>query len=342
VTIESWGDTWYGGLGKKGGTWWPAGRDHVPNGRLKQLLALSARYHSRHAIALFISSERDELLQCAISVGCAVELLAKSYLASIEHGLLAENGERDAILVLANKATLATSGTTDIRTISAMEALRVAKHLHPTLPFNPQMDKLVLKVRNAAAHMAIVRTDELNSAVLLMCRIVESLLSALVLERGDFWGPHALSVVNEIIDKDKSERRRIVTGKLAAAERRLSQLLAGLDEASKTIVLTSLSGRQTSTSDHEEPQECPVCHHQGWLICSVDTGPIESETDEYGHTEAWVERTAYPMIFECPVCSLELHGDELLEMDFPTEIELEPDADPYPDWEPDEDWLRGR
>ena len=81
----------------------------------------------------------------------------------------------------------------------------------------------------------------------------------------------------------------------------------------------------------------------GWLICGVEEGPIEVDVDEDGlPDQAWQARSAYPYMFECPVCGLSLEDDELRQLDFPQEIELEPIENPYEDWEPDEDEFRGR
>ena len=45
---------------------------------LKQLLAQSARLHSRTVISGFISGDLDTLLQASVSCGSAVELLGKA------------------------------------------------------------------------------------------------------------------------------------------------------------------------------------------------------------------------------------------------------------------------
>jgi hypothetical protein len=53
-----------------------------------------------------------------------------------------------------------------------------------------------------------------------------------------------------------------------------------------------------------------------------------------------VKRTAWPAIFNCNVCDLDLEEDELREVpDFPYSFDLDLDDE---DWEPDEDYIRGR
>ena len=142
------------------------------------------------------------------------------------------------------------------------------------------------------------------------------------------------------MDKAKSEIRRVVAAKQAVPRKRLGNLVRGLDAAGSAMVIASLSGRTTSSADHEEPQQCPVCEQQGWLICGIEQD-FASIPGEGEAIDNWVRRTAHPFAFECPVCELTLQSDELLEMNFPTEIELEPE-DPYETYEPDEDLFRGR
>jgi len=55
-----------------------------------------------------------------------------------------------------------------------------------------------------------------------------------------------------------------------------------------------------------------------------------------------VKRTAWPAIFNCNVCDLDLDEDEVREVpDFPYNFDLDLDLDGE-HWEPDEDYIRGR
>jgi hypothetical protein len=294
MKIEDWGSGEYGLGETRVGTWWPTGEYAVPHSRLKQVLAQSARFNARQAIRFFVSDSRNGILQAAISVGGAVELLAKAYLASVAPALLAERGERDSVLVMANKAELAGRGVTDVKTIGAHEALLVAKHLRPALPYTPPADQIVLRVRNAAVHMGIVDRRELRAAVVVMCRIIETLLTVLGLDHSAFWGTEASSVVNEILDAAKSEVRRVVAAKMVAAKQHLAQLLSGLDQASMTVVIASLAGKHLSHTDHEEAATCPACGEQGWLLCGIERGELESWQGGDGEFYAFVFEDGLP------------------------------------------------
>lgn len=327
-TVESWGGHYYGGP-KAQGTSWPAGRSYVEFGRLKQLLARSARFHARTAVEQFVSADHDLQLQAAMATGCAMELLAKAYLATIAPAILAERGERDAVLNLSDQGHLAMAKPLAIRTIGAHEALIAVKHLLPALPYNPHSDKDVFTVRNAAAHLALVEDRPLKRAVMTCCRVVDALLPPLGLDREKFWSRNLSPVVDEMLNEALTDRRSVVAAKLAAARRRLARLIGGLDDAARTVVLASLSGRQLSSTEHEEPHVCPVCQQGGWLLCGTERGAPEVETDTQGATYPFVPITAYPFGFECAVCGLDLEGEELWEFDFPAEVALEPDYDPF-------------
>jgi hypothetical protein len=228
-----------------------------------------------------------------------------------------------------------------VKSVSAVEAVATANQLHPSLGWRQAADSIVFRVRNAAAHMALVDPEELHAAVLELLKFVRGCLAVRGGEPAGFWGDGLAPLASELLDEATTASRRVVAAKQAAAHARLALLVGALDGAARAAVLASLSGRKISSTDHEEAQACPVCAQQGWLLCGVERGPVEWDEDG----GAFVLPTAWPFGFECSVCGLELEGDdELRVFDFPTEIELEPDYDPTEayDWEPDEDIWRDR
>ncbi len=340
TTIHSWGD----GIEYDPGmimrspksTWWPVGPRVVEHKQLRRLLAETAQWHARQAIRLFVSDDRNELLQAAVSAGTAVELLAKTYLASVDSVLLADKGDRDTVLLLGGHGSLASADPLIMKTIGGVDALRLVKYLHKELPWI-QQDVICLRVRNAAIHMALVQSIELRAAVVQMSRLVESILAELGFDRELFWGSsHEVSAVDHLLDEAKSERARIVAAKKAAAQRHLRRLLAGLSAEGRRLVLAALSGRPSNVSiEHEEPQECPICGQQGWLVCTVERGEFERQPEEDGGFSVWASRTAYPHVFVCPVCELNVEGEELWEFDFPDSIDIEPEDVSIEAYEPD-------
>jgi hypothetical protein len=330
VTIEDWGVGTHPRPPKKrasyrsGGTWWPAGERVVASDGLRYVLARSGRWHARLALELFASPDLDEMLQAAISTGTAVELVAKAYLASVTPSLLAFRGHRDSLLLLGGRSVHVEDTATSMRSIQAGEALQLVKHLHPELPGDLN-DPPPLRVRNAAAHMALVDAEELRQAIVQMARLIGALLPLLELDPDPFWGRRAAAVVKSLLDEAQSEISRLVQVKRATAEARIDRLTAAVGGPNQIEPFLELLEAVTPpNSEHVEEQWCPICEHRGWLGCYVKTGPIEVDYDREGHPEgAWVPRFAYPSTFTCPVCQFEIEEEELEEFDFPREIELE-------------------
>nr|BFE32623.1 hypothetical protein GCM10010200_048740 [Actinomadura rugatobispora] len=190
--------------------------------------------------------------------------------------------------------------------------------------------------------MGIVDQRELKSAVMVMVRIVEDLIAAIEkADRVKFWAEDRIPLVDQFLDESLSDLRRTVAAKVAAAKRQIALLTRDLPADAARIVLASLSGREARTLiDRELPHQCPVCSQMGWLVCSVERSDVETDYDESGMFYI-VHQTAYPHVFECPVCNLTLEDRELDEFEFPREITLEPDTEPYKAFrESDEDLYR--
>lgn len=333
-------------LGEGIGSHWPRGEELVSHAELSRMLLQSARFHARRALTQFLSGDDDELLDAAASTGTALELMAKALLASIESGLLADRGDPDSVLRFADKGHLAHSPPSRTRTRSASEVLGLVRRLRPAFRW-AQGDERALQVRNAAVHLGIVDATELRSAVKIMCRAVDDMVRSYGEgDRTAFWGDTALPLADQLLDEAASEVKQEVAAKVAAAGARLARMISGLSPESAEVLLRLQSGSPPRTSaEHIESAACPVCHQQGWLLCTVDRGAVEWEVDEDGvPSGATVDLTAWPEAFECPVCRLDLDFPELAEFDFPMEISLEGDSDPFEvyEWEPDEDEFRGR
>ena len=341
-TIESWGHIFITRPERAGqripynseGMWWPAGKAIVPNSRLKQLLARSARWHAHTAIAGFASDDLDDLLQAALSCGSAVELICKAYLASLDHSFLSERADRDSLFMLAGKHTMIpTAAASQLRSISALDAVKVIRYLHKALPIHEQ-DSVALRVRNSSAHMGMVDSAELRLGLIQMTRVIEVVLPLLDLDSDLFWGENLVKTVATLMDEAVAEIAKVVESKKARAHDRLDQLVKGFDPQAVAALMATLSGRFTEPSDYNQAQICPVCNQSGWLLCNVERGEPHIQADEDG---GYVTQTAFPYEFECPVCDLRLQDRELLQFAFPAEIRLDDDeATPDELWEPDD------
>jgi hypothetical protein len=330
------------------GTFWPFEGGHVDFASLTGLLERSAQGFAREALTALGASDHDRIVRGAIAVGTALELLTKAFLAAINPAMLVERSEKDSLLFLVNQGHRAgaDSSPTDVRTLAATDALLLAKKIIPggAFSWNPQADRRVLQVRNAALHLGLADQSELREACVIMTRLVAELLTSTSADSAKFWGDLE-DLAQTLLDEAATERQQSVEVQKAAAKAFYMKLTTGLDAATRTTIVTSLIDRGKPEGDHETwiaEQECPVCANPGWLTCDIVRGEVQHEQVNWHDHDVWVDRTALPFHFECAVCGLELEDDELLETDFPREIELEPDTDPAEAWEPDEDLWRDR
>lgn len=331
-------------------TYWPRGSSRVTNDQLAQVLFDSASVHARRAVSLFTSQQDAELNLAAIGCGCAVEQLAKGFLAAINPLLVAaERPDLDTLLRLTGRGDLAKQGhsATGVQTISGAGALGLVKRYLPVLRYNASNDQMVFRVRNAALHLGLVDREELRRAVNIMMRIVEDLRESCALPREEFWGEHLIASIDTLLDDAVADVARVVAAKTAAASTYLANLLAGLDEVQQRALLAAVSGRQLAWGEHDEERPCPVCAQTGWLTCGVERGQIEIEWEHDGDggtaLVSTAARTAWPDGFDCSTCRLHLEGsDELRMFGMDDEIELEPDFDTDEGYEPDEDDYRDR
>jgi hypothetical protein len=218
------------------GRWLPQGRKYFSIKDLLYVLARSARWHAPHVITGFASQDCDELLQVATSAGTAVELLGKVYIATMNPALLADKGDSDTILHLSGHGRRCKNGITEMKSVVGYEALRLIKQLYPQFPLVGDKP-VVLRVRNAAVHMALVDSQELRAGVIEMVKMVESLLGLLDLDREHFWGSAAMGAVDSLLDEAAREVTQIVAAKLGAARRVLApfRLLLLTDHLSRNL-----------------------------------------------------------------------------------------------------------
>jgi len=256
----------------------------------------------------------------------SVELLAKACLASVHPSLLATGNAADALIVFAGRARVADLDPLGVPTVSGEEAMARAAKLSAgrvsyTSAKDDTGDRLVFSVRNAAAHLALVDEGSLRRAVSVMIRLTMQLLAAFDLARpADYWGSFvdiAVSMANVEADAARERAR----AKVAAAIDRFSIITGELGDAAKRAYIGALETTPIGhEGDYDEDATCPACGSRGTLSAV-------SDHDENGFVGY------YFVHFRCPVCRVELVGDELVEYGL--------DEGQF-DYEPDEDDLRGR
>lgn len=321
---------------RRPGPYWPAGEYSHGHEDLCALLVEAACDNAQRALRDFVSDERLALLQAAVAAGTAVELIAKAALVQVEPTLLCDNTDPDNLLRLAGKGDRSDLAPTRVKTIGGMKAMRLCKRLVKGITVGDKELEVVLEVRNAALHLALVNRDELRAAVATMARVVDEVLVGMEADRESFWGPQ-LSVADGLVAEGRAEIASLVAAKVSAARQRLEAITAQLSPEVAAAVLAQRAWCRLS-SDHEEPVECPVCKREAWLICGVEKG--EPELMGADDDSDWmVPVSAWPFAFECAVCGLSLDDRELGQFHFPDSIELEPET-VRPPWsyEPEEQW----
>ncbi len=299
--------------------------------------------HARRAVGSYIGGDVELLHTGSISVGVALELLAKAVLVHHAPGLLAGRPDVNSLLTLLGRADRAVVPTLEISTIDARAALKAVKHLLPATPWLENQSQHALIVRNAALHLGLVDLARLREAIAQQATIAAFWLNELEIEPAKYWSEQ-LETVTAIVDMAATATQRVVKAKIEAARVAYEKSYGHLDPATKEVLLAWAQARPIWSSDHDEPATCPACGAEGWLSCSVERGETEFDTDEDG-TTAWTDRTAYPDAFRCSVCKLELEGNELDGFSFPDAISLDPEpADPADlyDYDEDGDALYGR
>jgi hypothetical protein len=287
---------------------------------LDVLLEESARREAQLALREFTDELYGQIV-AALHAGMAVEHLAKRYLVSIGPVLIAEN-DLDSVLMLSGNGELARLRAHQIKTISATEACKRVKRLHPEFPYQSPRDDAIFVVRNAAAHLGVTDTFPMGQAVRLMVRLIDSLLEALEADADRLWGD-SLPAVIALRDEVANEIKAIVIGKYTATTSRLAERVAGLDSSQRELVLRAVSGQHYWEMERSHAFTCPVCSQQGWLECSQEyVGAFESSLDAAGNPITLAETVLYPQIFYCSACGLQLEGDELGEADVPDSINI--------------------
>lgn len=304
---------------------WPIGEAKVATKGLRWVLASSAQWHSQTSIRRFNSTDKNELLQAAISVGTASELLLKTLVCTTSPTLLAARDARNSLLILAgaSRAGEFDLGALDFQSILGPEVLELARKLYSTSGFVPPKKLMSLAVRNAASHLGIVDSNKLKEAINEHCRLVEDVLRLLDLDTEAYWGEELYPIFRSLVDTARSDAERQLCAKIESARAVYGELYGMLPEAILPPYFAGVVQGTGALGDGQRPQECPACLQQGWLVYAVDDESVFVDPDD-GTT--WTKRTASLQSFECPICKLRLEYEELKQIlsDSPDDIELEP------------------
>ncbi|MFF1571420.1 hypothetical protein ACFVWR_01630 [Leifsonia sp. NPDC058292] len=292
-----------------------------------------------------------------MALGAAVEYLIASFVAHIDPVLLADRNSPLSMVALSRHNK---SGRLDLRahrTAKLTDQVRYISLAFPTLNLAARVDS-VMEVRNAAAHAALTGRSAAAEAAVACVSIVGDLhVHQIEWEEEDFWGEELQPLVRELRDVRSTEVSRRVATKLAAARDTVSVLSAGLSDTDRERALSILEGRPVPVrlphDWQQTPWKCPACERMGKLTYIRERAEeitTESIYDHNGQFDSeWFVHEVYglPAEFRCSVCGLfldEASGEmePFAPMNRQVELQPEPADESVLDWEPDEDWLRGR
>ncbi|WP_146080094.1 hypothetical protein [Clavibacter michiganensis] len=290
-----------------------------------------------------------------ISAGAAAEYLLSCLLVHTDPALLADAADVKSLCALSRHNHSGTLNGRTLRTATWGRQATIAQELYKSLKIRD--DLLFLNTgRNAAVHSAIGPKEELDETVTRMVVVIDSLLQEFSHPKvKNYWQSEFHSVVDTLRDQRSTEVRRRLSGKVAAAKanyERQWETLAG-DAAAREAYFTALeaSGERWLVGDSvDRRKNCPACARSGILsYLELPEDEVQSEvTYDDAHAPEdihyYVNVTGMPVFYQCPVCGLDLEGEELKAYPhLSEEIDLDPEDRSEPGWgEPDEDYLRGR
>lgn len=323
----------------------------------------AAQAAAQSAIRKYSSNDEQEQLDAAFSIGAAVEYLGRAVVASHDPLLLAKSDSTESQIMLSRANT---SGALDPRTLRTAESHLIwglLQKLNPKFAPHavsrgkgnpPSLINMVMGVRNAAAHMALVEKDYLEEAARALIAIVESLHPLGTAEEADFWPAELMPTIQLLKDENSTAAALRYQAKISNARAQLERLLTGMSADEQERLQTMLEARSLPELTRERqkhiPQVCPACGRTGVAVYVVEEGEPEYGGYEETRGGSYIDHGwsralySYASMFQCPVCGLQLDVDEFTAADISTELdeEWEDIEDPYADWEPDEDELRGR
>lgn len=293
---------------------WPFGNFYRSHSDLAGHLHQVGQRHARQALRLYASEDEFDQLDAAVSIGTAVELLAKSLLASVDPILLVPlSPDTSALLKYSGtrRSGVDHPDAFQVKSLDASKTIERLRHIK-LLPAWGAADHSVFSVRNAAAHMGVVHQNLLRSAIRPMVRFAEHTRIHYGVTPELWWGDELSTIAPGMVEADALAWEQIVQAKLTTARMRIAEMKAGLPPAAADGILASMVGSWRTTMEHNETTTCPGCDYLGWATGTVDQGAGETEYDEDGWPTFY--SLLHVMHFECNVCGLKLTDQAELEI----------------------------
>lgn len=270
----------------------------------------AARHHARAAFRGSLEPwTAHGAADAATHAGSMVELLAKAILTTRDPRLLAKGVSAqqhllDLVLQARGEQPITPAAALVRPTVDAGIAVDLVRRLDGRLAAVEGAARRVLSVRNTAVHMAIPPDEELlQTVVTSTVAFAKAAIAVLGHDPAAFWGEYAEGATGLVRAREQlvaAEAERLVE----AARTGYLQFRRGLAvEAWEQVV--SVLARRTPGADLAATVRCPACEHEARVAWSaeVDFDYSDGESTVYGYWE--LEG------LHCPVCALELDGEQL-------------------------------
>lgn len=248
----------------------------------------------------------------------------------------------DSLLHAAGQGQHASAPITKVKTIGLVEAhSRTYRVLRTKIPISQQDLLPLANARNGVAHSGLHEVADVRTVFTTCLRLLDPVLVELKISPGSYWGRYQ-DLHDELIRERIRDTSLQLQQQLAQARTTFEHRFGHLGTQERITVLAAATRRPAWARDCVE-KPCPACHTRAWLH---GTTLVNEEKELARFT---------PGTFWCLACDLQVQGEELQELgDLGKEMMLETNLRVFlgfepetqeideEDWEPDEDFLRGR
>lgn len=290
-------------------------------------LANSSKSFANRALRWWMPSQisTDSAIYVATSADIALEHLMKAVIIQFSPALVAKSDKIASVAIMVKSPKRRDMDAIAFSSIGTASAASLLEHLLPGLQIGNSVNQ-TMRIRNAAAHMAIVGPLEIVDALTHMIASVNSICAAIRVDSSSFWDDDVRDFAIALsVEHHRATQARFYA-KLAEAKRMYSQRF-GKDfvefHARKIAELERERFHSFPPFSVYEPDRCPACGNKGQLeyeyVADPDTWDPEGETlpyqisDEIDENNQIIDRAreGFPVHFICFVCNLELVSNEL-------------------------------
>ncbi|AQZ62759.1 hypothetical protein BKM31_15985 [[Actinomadura] parvosata subsp. kistnae] len=263
-----------------------------------------------------------------INAAFSLEHLSKAYLYAQHPALLMEvrNGQFDSLLHLTGLGGKARKLKAP-RTISAKEALARVEQLMTLRTPRAALDELI-DVRDGVVHVGYLSQTSTREILTVFLRFSNELYEEQGVDESARWGDHS-TLVTSLITQALSEIEHEVQRKIAAAKRRIGELMSKIPESEHVAVgdarqamtpfqrYLDQEASASGSRDHRITIRCPACNHPdasciGHIEWDFDM-PAEIGSMDRIEEVAGQEEYFLPRALLCGSCDLRLDSEDELQ-----------------------------